>query len=62
MVSMGFAMKTPALHRSAHAGPESRRGSDVIAQTVQELLHAAALANHHTGAAVYFPETFLTRW
>lgn len=62
MVSVGRAMKTPAPINSAHAGPQSHRGPDLVAQTVQELLRAAAMVNHQAGAAAYFPETFLTRW
>jgi hypothetical protein len=55
-------MKFPVVERSIRTGLESRRGTDSIAQTVQDLIHVAALASQKPGAAVYFPETFVTRW
>lgn len=33
-----------------------------FAHTVQELLHAVALADHGTDDPVYLPENFLTNW
>lgn len=60
--NVGIVMTTPLGSRSANVGPESRRGVEVVAQTVQDLLHVAALANHQSSTVVYLPETFLTRW
>ncbi|MFT4597668.1 MAG: hypothetical protein ACI9TF_001917 [Paracrocinitomix sp.] len=55
-------MKFPVSQGSLHTGAQSRQSADAIAQTVQDLLQIAALANQNSGAAVYLPETFLTRW
>jgi len=54
-------MKSPGPERTADTRFAKRR-NDVITQMVQELLQVAAQVNHRSGATVYLPETFLTRW